>query len=317
LTQLKSLIKPSLHSPRFKISPSIDSSFWRNLRVDLGFSIIGAPKCGTTWLDIYLNHHPSIFLPGEQNVFTLFQEKGADYFNSLYEGHDAQLLGDHSNINMLDPNLPEIFAKKYPQMKLIMVCREPVSRAFSHYLMDTSKGHINPEVNSFYDVLFEPITYSYYDLGLYAKHLKRYLEFFDKNSILVLTLDEIANFPDVTMKKVFEFLSVQPSINLPPIQRENTWEQRKIERHSSVFFIRRLAMIFFPKKIYSPLRDHWFKNHHQHFLKVVAKYYHPQKPEGDSIERGKDLLRDLYLESNAELESLTGLNLSSWNQIKG
>ena len=216
------------NSPKLKMSPDIGDSFWSEITVNLDFSIIGAPKSATTWLFSCMIKHPRIFIPGEQNFFTIHQKKGPKYYNDLYRGHKHHVKGDYSNTYMIDENLPQCFFAKWPKMKIIMVSRNPVDRAFSHYLMEVRRGTIKPEKTNFIDVLKEPITYSFYDNGLYYKHLKKFMEFFPLENIYVTTVDSISTKPNQVLKDVFGLFNLHFPENFELPKIKNSYEVRKV-----------------------------------------------------------------------------------------
>lgn len=57
--------------------------------------------------------------------------------------------------------------------------------------MDVDKSGIKPDQLSFYQALFQPVTYSYYDLGLYFKHIRKYLDHFPLEAVEVLIFEDL------------------------------------------------------------------------------------------------------------------------------
>ncbi len=296
------------YSPDFKPAPPIGDPFWKGIQVNLDFSIIGAHKAGTTWLYYCLSQHPDLFIPGEQNIFTLYQEKGGKYYNDLYTpAGKHQKLGDFSNSSILDAELPKIFAEKYPNIKLIMMCRHPVKRAFSHYLMDASLGDVNPQQFSFHDALLRPQTYSYYELGLYFKHITRYLEYIERDQLFIFTMDEMRRNPKALIDKICNFLEVSRLDSLSFEQKVNSWQSNQLHIHPAARTMRQLVKILFPQKAHEKLGHYYMK-----LLSTIAeRFVRTSKP---TISEDVDtLLKEKYFSENRKLETLIEADLSSWD----
>lgn len=295
------------YSPYFKPAPLPGDPFWDGIEVNLHFSIIGAPKSGTSWLFYCLNQHPDIFIPGEQNGFTEFQSKGTKYYYDLYKyTKEYQKLGDYSNSYMLDENLPQIFVEKFPDIKLIIVCRNPVKRAFSHYLMDITSGAINPEKVNFRDALVHPRKYSYYDFGLYHKHISRYLQYISRENILVIITDEIRTSSETVINRTFDFLGVSRITSLT-LENINTWQSNRIHRSSLVRTVRKIARSILPGRIRDKAGYYYMT-----FLNSIANHF-VKIPQPTISEADKVWLQEKYYDENRKLETLLGKDLSSWD----
>lgn len=298
----------SLYSPRFKPAPAADSAFWQAIQAELSFCIIGAPKCGTTWLHTCLRQHSALYLPDEQNFFTLFSQRGPAYYNNLYRNATGRLCGDYSNTYMLDTALPSILAARYPWLKILLVCRNPVQRAFSHYVMDVDKSGIKPDRLSFYQALFQPVTYSYFDLGLYYKHLQKYLAVFPREQVQVVIFEELIRQPRAQLARIFEFLGVEPMPNMIIPEKENTWIDRALTKNALFRFSRLWTSRVLPSSAYRLLKT-WA---YPRLRRVIERYRPPQKLT-IPIE-AQVLLQDRYRVPNRRLEEFTGIDLSGWDR---
>ncbi len=297
-----------LHSPRFKPAPPINSPFWDHIRVDLGFTIIGAPKCGTTWLHTCLQQHPELWLPDEQNFFTLFSERGPAYYNQLYADSAGRLCGDYSNTYMLDEALPHILAARYPHLKIIMVCRNPIQRAFSHYLMDVDKSGIKPDQLSFYQALFQPVTYSYYDLGLYFKHIRKYLDHFPLEAVEVLIFEDLIKRPQENLIRIFNFLGVDSKVEVKIPAKENTWTDRVFTKNRAFRSARLMTYQTLPSGLYASLKQQVYPR----LRRAAEKFFSFDKPMISADAR--NLLREQYDGPNRQLASFLNMDLSGWER---
>ena len=200
-----------------------------NFKVD--FIGIGAPKSGTTWLFYCLGQHPKICLSvpkeiryfnrvnfskyirnfQEDNIMNKNHEKPLSWYENCFK-HCSQDLtkGEFSVSYLYDHKAPLLIKQTFPDVKLIVCLRNPIDRAYSSYWQ--RRNYRNLEKLSFEDAIREHL--AYIDCGLYYKHLIRYLNYFRRDQILIVLFDDIVLSPEREIKKVFEFLVVDPAIRL-------------------------------------------------------------------------------------------------------
>ena len=112
----------------------------------LDFLIIGAQKSGTTSLFKYLNQHPDIAMPADKEApyFTndeLYSAGWQHYLGNYFTGYDQELLwGTASPQYMSDLRAAERITRDLPNTRLIAILRNPIERAYSHYLMQKRRG---------------------------------------------------------------------------------------------------------------------------------------------------------------------------------
>ena len=105
----------------------------------------------------------------------------------------------------------ELIHKTIPDARIIMILRNPVERAFSHYLLLVSLG---AETSSFFESLKKSLdAYQDYsgrilESGLYYEQVKRYYEIFDPSKIKVLIFEEFISDTQNKVKEVLDFLEV-------------------------------------------------------------------------------------------------------------
>jgi len=108
------------------------------------FFILGAAKCGTSSLYYYLDQHPEILMstPKETLFFEKEYHQGVDYFRSKYfpNYNGETFLGEARHRNLYLPYIPDRLAKSFPDAKLIIMLRNPVDRAYSHYVHCKNRG---------------------------------------------------------------------------------------------------------------------------------------------------------------------------------
>lgn len=189
----------------------------------LDFIVVGAQKSGTTSLFKYLMVNKSICMPREKEaVFFSDDEryaKGYDwYFEEFFSSYtdNAKVTGTVTPHYMSYPQkVVERIYKHNPDMKVIMVLRDPIERAISHYKMCIKRGMENRNINdAFLDCLSKEYNESkdeidkYIFWGEYDRILSKYNEYFEKKNILILSSRELDTQAESVMKKVSSFLSI-------------------------------------------------------------------------------------------------------------
>lgn len=191
------------------------------------FFIVGAMRAGTTSLYEYLKKSKFVYLPSikEPNYFTSFvdpkllltkpirdEKKYLELFKNV---KNEKAIGDSSPTYLWDPKSAEMIYKKIPNAKIIIILRNPIERAFSHYLMLFGRGMTKL---SFEQVIIESKDIADDDFsgrvingGFYSKQIKRYLDIFPKNQIKIIIFEEFANNTKKAVQDILDFLEVEDS----------------------------------------------------------------------------------------------------------
>ena len=197
--------------------------------MQVNFVIGGTQKGGTSALDSFLRQHPEICMPTTRKELHFFdrEEENTDYnaYHANFKpGPRHRVIGEASPIYMYWETAPTRIWKYNPKMKWILALRNPVERAFSAWNMETKRGK---EKLPFAEALEEepqrclealPLqhrVYSYVDRGFYAHQVRRLFNIFGRDNVLVLLTEELRNEHQKTLRRVFEFLGVDPSF-VPP-----------------------------------------------------------------------------------------------------
>lgn len=190
------------------------------------FMIIGAMKAATSAIYDYLSHHPRVLrrYPKELHFFTLHFQQGLDWYLSQFspirtnEKGQPLLTGEASPTYLIDPQAPARIKQFFPKTKFIVSLRNPTDRAISHYHHQVKR--VQNERRSLAEAFSETelaslsskagsATRHYIENGLYAKHLKNWLEVFPREQILILNYHDLENHPEKFVQRVFEFLNLQ------------------------------------------------------------------------------------------------------------
>jgi Sulfotransferase family len=185
--------------------------------------IVGAARAGTTSLYHYLGQHPEIYMSPlkEPDFFSpranprRWVEKAYSeeaYLALFADARTEKLLGEASTSYLWFPTAARAIHARVPDAKILIVLREPIERAYSHYLMDVSDG---VEERIFSEVIHDAArrhTPSYADFGLYCEQVRRYLDLFG-DDVLVLFFEPLFADPRTGLRGIFEFLGVDPGFS--------------------------------------------------------------------------------------------------------
>lgn len=196
-----------------RAAPGAQESVPRDLPT---FIVIGAMKAGTTSLYHYLRNHQQIFMPKVKEL-DFFADganwsRGLDWYRQQFSGAgDALARGEASTLYTKYPQydgVPERIAAVVPDVRLIYLVRDPVTRMRSHYQHRVALGAETapPEVA----LLENPI---YLNYSKYAMQLEQYHDHFPREQIHVVTSEALRNDRQVAVRKVYEFLQVDPTLS--------------------------------------------------------------------------------------------------------
>lgn len=185
--------------------------------------VIGAQKCGTTSLHYYLDQHPEIAMSRakELDFFagSSSWSKGLDWYAAQFDA-GATVRGESSvsyTNYPLHRGVPARLHSAVPDAKLVYLVRDPLERIVSQYLHDFSAGtEHRPIEQALADGLG---AHPYVARSRYYMQLEQYLPFFQPARILVLTQEELLTERVRTIRKVFDFLEVDPDFYDPKFER--------------------------------------------------------------------------------------------------
>lgn len=196
------------------------------------FLIIGAQKCGTTWLHYHLRQHPQIFMPvAKEQSFFCWRSGPYAYPLAEYEAHFAAChlprCGESTaaylwtNSGSIWDQKPagyeaDIPARVYRMLgaetRLIVTLRNPVQRAISAYFHHLAWGAILPHQS----LLAVGHLLGIIAIGFYAAHLRNWLAVFPPENFLVLSLEEdIQAQPQAALYRCYQHLGVPLPATLP------------------------------------------------------------------------------------------------------
>ncbi|MGH2987826.1 MAG: sulfotransferase family protein [Solirubrobacterales bacterium] len=191
--------------------------------------VIGAQKCGTSVLHYYLSLHPEVSMsrPKELNFF--IEERNWPRGIDWYRGHfdpEARVRGEASPNYSAFPQhdgVPERMHSVVPEARLIYMIRDPLERIAAHWVHNYAKRR---EKGTLAETLTHPNT-SYVTRSLYAMQLERFLRFYDRERVLVFQQSELRYKRMETLRRIFDFIGVDPDYTHPRFEQERHQTARK------------------------------------------------------------------------------------------
>lgn len=177
--------------------------------------IIGVKKGGTRALLEFLRIHPDVRAVGaEPHFFDRFYDKGLEWYRNLMPRTlEGQITMEKTPSYFITKEAPRRVFSMSRQTKLIVVVRDPVTRAVSDYTQTLTKS---PGLPSFQNLAFRNSTTGLIDtswsavrIGIYAKHLENWLRFFPLSRFLFVSGERLVTDPAGEMGRVQDFLGLK------------------------------------------------------------------------------------------------------------
>ncbi len=293
------------------------------------FLIVGAARSGTTSIFKYIKDHPDVFMtePKEPTffpyanevkpVFTMGRDVGfvtniKDYLKLYEKSNGKRYLGEASTpyLYLFEKTISNIkkFVPDYRKVKIIIVLRNPIDRAYSQYMV---KVRDLTEPLSFEEAIKDEkrrmqanahFDFFYLDRGMYYNQVKSYLETF--NNVKILFFEDLINNSEKVISNILDFLEVPMLENVNTKIKYNISGKPKIKFLRNLmlnpFFLKNAMKIIIPKGIKNITQE---KINKYNFKKIPMK----QKTRLDLV--------DFYKEDIKKLEEMLDVNLKHWYSI--
>ena len=207
------------------------------IRVIPDFLVIGAKRCGTTSLYQHLPEHPCISKSPYDNMgfFNDNFHLGVNWYKSFFPTTFTRnkikskfggfLAFDVTTKYMEEESTANNVYQTKPNMKIIIILRNPVDRAYSQYhlsvrqtaerrsfedVVEENMNRLNKESHEHYEIKprFSAKEDNYLKKGLYALQLKYWLKIFPRENILIVSTEEFESNQQIIYNKIFEFLNI-------------------------------------------------------------------------------------------------------------
>ena len=258
----------------------------------ISFLICGAQKSGTSALHQYLINHPEISLSKTKELH-IFDNEYRDWTEEGIMNIDGEIdkyfenkesnkkRGEATPSSMWwKPAMKRIWQYN-PNMKLIAILRNPITRAYSNWKMEVNKGRefeklplsVEQEENRCKSALpYQHRIYSYISRGMYTEQIKRIWQYFPRNNLLLLKQEDLRNQPSKVLQQVYRHIGVK---NMKLKEKKDVISWNSQVKHSK------------EKKI---------------TIEV----------ETDMNIEIKTKLREVYRDEITKIEEITGWNCSTW-----
>ena len=297
------------------------------------FFIVGAAKSGTTSLAKYLAEHPDIYIPPEKELhFFAFAGEKPIYYNEHILGpvlitdfdeyckyfenvETNKILGEasvtylyKSLVDKVLMNISSIYKEKKSDLKILIILRNPVDRAFSQYTTRLFQRENLPFLEacnkwSERNKNNWSIAYDYIGFSLYYEAVKKYMENF--KFVKVFLYEDLKDKPLETIQEAYEFLGIDAEyipLNIGKKYNVSKVPKNKLYWNAYSFFVSKnplkpIAKKVLPNKLIDIIKE-----------KVDTKLFY--KPKLDKI--SKRNLQDFFREDILKLQELIGRDLNHW-----
>ncbi|KAM9296244.1 heparan sulfate glucosamine 3-O-sulfotransferase 3A1-like [Gastrophryne carolinensis] len=177
--------------------------------------IIGVKKGGTRALLEFLRVHPDIRAVGaEPHFFDRNYHKGLEWYRDLMpRSLEGQITMEKTPSYFVTKEAPGRISSMLKDTKLLVVVRDPVTRVISDYTQTLSK---RPDIPTFENLTFKnrttgliDISWSAIQIGIYAKHLENWLQYFPMSQILFVSGERLITDPAGELGHVQDFLGIK------------------------------------------------------------------------------------------------------------
>jgi hypothetical protein len=266
------------------------------------FLVIGAPRSGTTWIDENLRAHPDVFVPAvkELHFFDRDYDKGMDYYEEQFAGWSGEkAIGeatpDYLHGAYCKRDIPGLIRQSMPDVRLIASLRNPVERAYSRYWNAKAKFDVNAGFSFEEKLKSKP---EFIEEGYYVDQLERYYALFPGDRILVLLYDDLVADPRQFIRRVYEFLGVDPGFT-------TGFEGARINTAAGKKRLARSKALWYASRALSRLNMHGLSERVSRANSVAMPPMSPQT---------RSLLVNVYREKNIRLQALIDRDLEQWNR---
>ena len=245
--------------------------------------VIGVVRSGTTSLYHYLSQHPSI-APAAYDELGYFDDNyhlGVNWYKSLFptkftrnkiiKKHGKFLTYDVTPFYIYNPLVAKRIFESFPKAKIISNLRNPIDRAYSNYNDALEMGDIKIPFEEVVQIAMDEIDKNksklnneayivdtYYEnilaRGFYADQLKIWFEKFQKNQLLMIPSEDLAQKTDQILTKIFEFLDL-PYFKIKDLTKQNKREYPPMKAET-----RKLLIEFYRpynEKLYNLINQHF------------------------------------------------------------
>jgi hypothetical protein len=238
-----------------------------------------------------------------------------DAYLELFRKADGKAIGEASPLYLFSEKAVHRIKYYIPRARLIAILRNPVDRAYSHFLQHRLAER--EKLSSFREALraekkraesgWSPF-WSYCELGFYGRHLDRYKSIFSGDQIKIVLYEDLQNQPQTTFRSIIEFLGLNESCTVAMPVRQNVSGYPRF-RGLHLFLkkpnvVRKILKPYIPERARARLKDSLVKKITN--LNLRKPHLSPQD---------RHLLIEQYREDILRTQDIIKRDLSSWLAI--
>lgn len=271
---------------------------------------IGVQRGGSTWLHTLLASHPDVYMPTrrkEIRFFDRYYDNGLGWYESFFcppeDVNKYRAIGEISPEYYECEECPKRIFNTFPQIKLIMTLRHPISRAYSQYGFNVQRRNYRGSFEDFLATRPRAL-----EKGFYSRYLKNYLRYFDRRQFLPLVFEDVFTDLSKTKNKVADFLEISAD-KFPASENSEKVNASTVPTHQSLYgFVVKTGRKLRQKNL-EPVVDFVMRLGIQRFLSRGE----PLQPLDKEL---KKRLSQAYYDEFDELERCMQVDLSSWRTEK-
>lgn len=292
---------------------------------------IGAGKAGTTSLHHYVAQHPDVCMarPKEPFFFDVHYGQGVSFYGSFFEhSEDEPVLGESTPSYLHNAYVVDRLADTVEEPRFLVVLRDPVDRAYSHWWMMRMHSGPKEEPRTFAEAVedniaaieAEPepspdderrqriaerrgeadIERDYVEIGLYVKHLARWFDVFPRDRFHLVLSSQLRQDPRATVEAIWAFLGLDGTVDELSTLEMNARKTREMKRVRRA--MQRMGVYdlwgLLPQRVRDACKD------------LIARVSSGRRPPMDPDVRRR--LADYYRPWNRKLADMTDLDVSHW-----
>lgn len=300
--------------------------------------LAGAMKAGTSTLFEYLRLHPDIYMSpikepnyyvnknhplisdyekdidvdqyiskklGESLHFAVVKKK-RDYEMLFSKADNEEYLGEASTSYFHCTESPKMIYNEHNEARIVIILRNPIQRALSHYNMDLAIGRtkqdfneiIDVEINHYHKYGFAKEGYIKY--SLYGQNLCNYISVFDRKNVHVIIFENLISQLGKELETLYRFLNIEKldATNLVHKNPSVTPKFKTVNYFLNKFNIKNAIRNAVPSNI---------------IQRAKTIYYNDGKKIGIS-DHQKDALSDIFLEDINRVSSILDYDLQLWKR---
>ena len=285
----------------------------------IDFLCVGVQKAGTTTLHNILSQHPDLCLPEKKETHFFSDsnrfKRGVDYYFSNFKNFN-----EHKFIGEIDPEYsysneaPQRIFNTFGKIKIIILLRNPLDRAYSHYLMTKRRGIESLDFEKAIKIEkerikteFDKMHFSYISRGLYLDQINNYEKTFGVENIKILLFEDFISNDSFYINEVSNFIGLS-NFNYETNLKSNPAAEPRIKALQKVIYKDNSIKRFIGKAINSKERKRKIA---QYFEKMNLK---KKQNIRLSQELKKKIFREYYFKEVELLEEKLKMDLSRWRQ---